>query len=90
MDEIKLGLAAQRGAQAQELLKSDIFNETLKYLESEYVSAWRRCVEKDTASRERLWTAVRILDHIKVHLATLVNNGKLATKDLANIKYLKR
>lgn len=90
MDEIKLGLAAQRGAQAQELLKSDSFNDTLKYLEREYIDAWRRCREQDSAARERLWTTIRILDHIKVHLATLVTNGKLATKDLANIKYLKR
>lgn len=90
MDEIKAGQQQERGTRAQELLKSEMFNETLAYLESEYIAAWRRCREQDAPARERLWTSVRVLDHIRAHLIKVAAEGRVATKDLANIKYFKR
>ena len=90
MDEIKLGQQQNRGQRARDLLESEAFKETLAYLEAEYIGAWRRCREQDAPARERLWTSVRVLDHIRAHLAKLVIDGKLATKDLAGIKYFKR
>ncbi len=90
MDEIKLGIVQGRGARAEELLRSDIFNETFAALEAEYIAAWRIVAVKDTQARERLWQAVNILGKVKDHLVTLAQNGRMATKDLAEIKYLKR
>jgi hypothetical protein len=90
LDEVRLSLQQGKGVRAQELLNSESFKETLTYLENEYMSAWRKCREQDTAARERLWTAVRVLDHIRAHLAKVAVDGRIATKDLAGIKYLKR
>lgn len=90
MDEIKAGKQQEQGARAAELLESEMFVKTLAYLESEYIAAWRRCREQDTAARERLWTSVRVLDHIRAHLVKVAAEGRVATKDLANIKYFKR
>ena len=90
MDEIKLGQQQDRGQRAKDLLESEAFKETLAHLESEYINAWRRCKEDQPQARERLWTSVRVLDHIRAHLSKLAIDGRLATKDLANIKYFKR
>lgn len=90
IDEIKANQQQYRGQRAEELLKSEAFKETLNYLENEYINAWRRCREQDGAARERLWTSVRCLDHIRAHLIKVASEGRVATKDLANIKYLKR
>ena len=90
MDDIELGRRQAKGAQAFELLNSDLLRETFGYLEREYLTAWRNSAVKDERGRENLFMAVRILDHVRAHLHKLVADGKIASKDLANIKYLKR
>ena len=90
VDEIKAGIAQFKGSQAYELLQSEILKETFDHLEKEYITAWRRSAEANDKARERLWMAVRVLDHVKTHLAKLAADGRLATKDLAQIQYLKR
>ena len=90
MDEIKLGQARDRGLRAEELLNSDALKQCFDYLAAEYLTAWRATRGADTQSRERLFQAINILDVVRGHLKTVAANGKLATKDLAAIKYPKR
>ncbi len=90
MDEIELGGRQAKGTRAYELLQSDILRETFSYLETEYLNAWRNSSVKDERGRENLFFAVRVLDHVRAHLHKLVSDGKIASKDLASIKYLKR
>ncbi len=90
MDEIALGIKQAKGTRAYELLHSDLVTETFGYLEKEYLSAWRNSSVKDERGRENLFFAVRVLDHVRAHLNKLVADGKIASKDLADIKYLKR
>ena len=89
MDEIKLSRAQGRGRQAEELLKNELLQETFKYLTDEYIAAWRRTAVKDTEGREKLWQAVQIVSLVNDHIRKFVDDGKIATKDLASIKYLK-
>ena len=90
MDEIELGKRQAKAGQAYELLNSDLLRETFAYLENEYLTAWRNTNIRDEKSRENLFLSVRVLDHVRAHLNKLINDGKIASKDLANIKYLKR
>ncbi len=90
MDDIELGKRQSRGGQAYEILHSDLVRETFDYLESEYLKAWRTSAVKDEKGRENLFLAIRVLDHVRSHLHKLVSDGKVASQDLANIKYLKR
>ncbi len=90
MDEIKAGIQQQKGTQAYELLNSQLLTETFAILEQDYIKTWRLTEAKNTQERERMWTAIRILDSVRHHLIKLVNDGKIASKDLAQIKYLKR
>ena len=90
MDEIKLGQQQGRGAAAESLLQSDLLREVFSYLETEYLNAWRNTRVADTQAREKLWQAVHIVNLVQDHLKKYVSDGKIASKDLANIKYLKR
>lgn len=90
MDELELGNRQVKGTRAYEILHSDLVKETFGYLETEYLTAWRNSAVKDERGRENLFLAIRVLDHVRAHLNKLVNDGKIASKDLANIKYLKR
>ena len=90
MDEIELGRRQQKAGQAYELLNSDLIKETFVYLEREYLTSWRNSSVKDEKGRENLFLAIRVLDHVRAHLNKLVMDGKIASKDLADIKYSKR
>ena len=90
MDEIELGKRQAKAGQAYELLNSPLLTETFAKLHAEYINSWRLTTAANTAERERLFMAVRVLDTVRDHLVKLVNDGKIASKDLANIKYLKR
>jgi hypothetical protein len=90
MDEYELGRQQQRGVKAQELLNSDILKEAFTYLNDEYLRAWRNTRVKDTEPREKLWQAIHIVQLVHDHLNKWAIDGRIATKDLASIKYLKR
>lgn len=90
MDEIKLGKQQERGNRAQALLESEVLKEAFAYLHTEYMKAWRNTRSMDVQARERLFQAVNILDKVKDQLFIWSEEGKLASKDLAAIKYIKR
>ena len=90
MDEIKLGQQQGRGVAAAALLESEMLKEAFAHLKAEYTESWRKTRIGDTVAREHMWWAVNIIDLVEEHLKKIVVNGRIATKDLANIKYLKR
>lgn len=90
MDEIELGKKQGRGAAAAALLESPLLAETFGYLEAEYLQAWRNTRVRDTEAREKLWQAIHIVGKVREQLVKYVVDGRIATKDLAQIKYLKR
>lgn len=90
MDEIKLGQAQARGARAEALLGSDVFKEVIAGLQADYIQAWKTTKARDSEAREKLWAAVNIVGLVRDHLVKYAQDGRIATKDLANIKYLKR
>ena len=90
MDDISLGLKEARGARAEALLKDDLLQEAFKVVHADYMAQWLKTEIKDTEIRERLWTAIRLLGQVELHLHKVFRDGKLATNDLAKVKYLKR
>jgi hypothetical protein len=64
--------------------------EAFTYLNDEYLRAWRNTRVKDTEAREKLWQAIHIVQLVHDHLNKWAIDGRIASKDLASIKYLKR
>jgi len=90
MDEIELSKQQLRGTRSQELLNSETLKAAFAYLNDEYLKAWRNTRVRDTEAREKLWQAIHIVQLVQDHLGKWVIDGRIATKDLASIKYLKR
>lgn len=84
-DESKLGRDAARGSRAESLIKDEILKEAFATLEKNYVEAWRSTGIDDTAGREKLFLAVNIIGKVQAHLVTVLNDGKLASAELAKI-----
>ena len=89
-DEITLGLKTQKAGQAQALLENELLRETFKTLHDEYINAWKITHFKNVEARERLWTAIQIIGKVQDHIKKLIIDGRIASKDLAAIKTLKR
>jgi len=82
VSEDKLNRDIVRGAQAAELLKSELLQECFATLERDYIDAWRITPARDTDGRERLWQAVNIVGKVRDHLIKVVNDGKLSQRHL--------
>jgi hypothetical protein len=83
--EDKLEAAITRGVRAKELLSNELLQETFTRLEADYIQAWRQMPARDVDGRERLWQAVNIVGKVKDHLTTILNNGKLAQRELDDL-----
>jgi hypothetical protein len=84
-DELKLNRAKERGAQAEMLLRNEMLAEAFKQLEAQYLAAWGATHAHEVEARENLWRATQILGDVRRHLIKVVNDGKLASKELADL-----
>ncbi len=87
-DEIALTKALARAARAEALLRDELLVESLDAMEREYIAAWQRSASRDTDARERLWQAVQVVARVRDHLTSVVNNGKLAQREMQDLETL--
>jgi hypothetical protein len=62
--------------------------EAFEALRTSYLVAWETTAARDTDARERLWQAVQIVGKVRAHLKAIVDNGKIAEKELQDIERL--
>ena len=84
-DEIALTKATERAAQAQRLLDDKMLAEAFKGLEEAYTAAWRATTIDDVSGREKLFLAINIVGKVRDHLTAIVNDGKLAQRELKDL-----
>lgn len=84
-DEIALAKATERAAQAQRLLDDKMLSEAFRGLEEAYTSAWRATTIDDISGREKLFLAINIVGKVRDHLTAIVNDGKLANRELKDL-----
>lgn len=84
-NELKLLKATDRALKAQQLLDDETFKNAFADLEAEYLKAWRNTgvSERGEYEREKLWLAINVLGKVKEHIGRIVENGKLAKRELA-------
>jgi hypothetical protein len=84
-DEIALTKATERAARAQRLLEDEMLKEAFQGLEDGYTAAWRGTLIDDVSAREKLFLAINVVGKVRDHLQAIVNNGKLAAKELQQL-----
>ena len=88
----KLELAKSRAARAQALANDDLLKEAFTTLEAEYTEFWKATPVRDQDARERVWQAIQVIGKVKGHLQTIIDDGKIANKRIAELndgKFLK-
>jgi hypothetical protein len=85
MSDDKLQSAIGKGAQAEALLRHELLTGAFAGLEADYIKAWRVTPARDTDARERLWQAVQVVGLVHNHLSRIVNDGKLAQRELNDL-----
>ena len=90
MTDDKLQAATARAMRARALLEDELLIEAFDRLDAEYVKAWRETTARDDDARQRLWQAVQVIAKVRDHLRKLVNDGKLAQKEIDALAEKKR
>ena len=72
----------ERGNKAKAILESDLFQESFDLLKADYINEWENSKLSETDQRERLYYMVANLDDVKLHFQTVLETGKLASKQL--------
>lgn len=83
-DEAKLDADISAAFQARHELERTA--DAFALLRAEYVKAWEATSARDSDARERLWQAVQIVGKVEGHLKSVVANGRLAERELAQIR----
>lgn len=81
MDEIKIGLARQKAAQAEAFLDSDAVKAAFAAIDNELIEAWRNCTS--AKGRDRIWQSLHYAEKFRAILKNTIVNGRIAEKDLA-------
>lgn len=79
-------LDRQRGINARLLLGTPLLVEAFEETRKEYLAAWEKTPVRDKEGREQIWLMVRTLDKVKGHLLTVMEGGKLAERELADLQ----
>ena len=79
-DEDKLRSDVERGRRAKVLLEDPVLTDTFVYLKQSYVDKWMAC--KTPELRESAWYLVKSLEQIHDHLVTVLNDGRLADRQI--------
>ncbi len=85
-DETELRLEAQRAERARALLDDPLLTEMFVKLSDAYVAAWLQTPTGDSAGREKLYFAAKTLPAIRQNLESILMNGTIAAKQLANLE----
>jgi hypothetical protein len=83
-DEDKMQTQLDRGVAAQREL--DTLGDAFEAVKKAYVDGWLLSDARDGAGREKLWVATTIISRVESHLRQYVADGKIAEKQLEQIR----
>ncbi len=72
----------QRGHRAKQILEDPIFVEALQKVSQELDQEWINSPVRDTEGRERIYMMKKMLNVLLVQLQSVMETGKLASKQI--------
>lgn len=85
VDEFKLARDTGRALQAEQIVNNELIKEAFDNLEREYINAWKGARFDDQVGREKLFLAVNVIGKVRMHLQTIIADGKLAGAQLESL-----
>lgn len=68
----------QRGIQAQSILDSEIYQESVSAVRQAIISQWEQCPIRDQEGQHELKLMLKLLGDLQANLKTVMETGKLA------------
>ena len=76
-----------RSQQANQILQSNLFQESIETLKKLYSEALLdKTGAKESDTREKLWIAYNVVGKVEHHLKSILETGKLAEKQLEDFR----
>lgn len=72
--------------EAKYLLENETLKRIFSNLEDTYIKALIDSPVRDVEGRENLYKAVKVLGKVKQHLQSIVDDGKIKDKEIADLK----
>jgi len=72
----------QRGHRAKAILDDEIFVEAIQKVSGELDAEWMNSPVRDTEGREKIYMMKKMLNVLLVQLRSVMDTGKLATKQI--------
>jgi len=86
----KLESEIERGNEAAQLLRNDMFKEAFETLSAYYVEALLNTDLDDDQGRERLYLSVHVLRDIHAHIESVMRTGQMAGVQIDEAKQGRR
>jgi hypothetical protein len=67
---------------ARSVVENEVYADAFKEIRERYTDSFINTAEHDTATRERAYMAIRMLDEVQAHLESVMDKGKLAKQYL--------
>lgn len=81
-----LNKEASRGLEAKTVFENKIFKESIESLRTSYTQAIFQTGPNDEEARTKIYLAYQILGKFEDHFRTVMETGKLAEKQLQDLK----
>tara|TARA_R100001460_G_scaffold108043_1_gene158080 strand:+ start:642 stop:905 length:264 start_codon:yes stop_codon:yes gene_type:complete len=76
-----------KSAEAERILESDVFQEALQNLKSEYMQAWINSKRpEDIHAREGLHKSILLIPEVEKHLRIIAEKGKLTRANINKVR----
>jgi hypothetical protein len=86
-DQTNRSVEVSRSNEAKQILGSKLFQESMETLKKIYSEALLEKTGADESeTREKLWIAYNVVGKVEQHLHTIVETGKLASKQLEDFR----
>ncbi len=63
---------------AKDLLKNELFNQSIDTLKEQFYTDWLNTTEHETASREQLWLKIKLAEKLRGEIVSIVEDDTIA------------
>lgn len=76
----------RRAEEARRILDSDVFRTAIAEVELGFMNEWRNTRPEEVDARERIHTAVNVLEEVRTQLRIVIEAGAISQNRLVKIK----
>lgn len=72
----------RKGKKAESLIADEAFSNALLKMENDAVWLWKDTKPEDTVRREHAWHMLRAIDNFRTEISKIMDNGKVAQRQI--------